>query len=66
MTGRIFTSDHHVYDLPTPIAWNVTHTGTVPCDSYSMTVLYEPEMAPVFHLAAGFAAIESGVTMLEI
>ena len=65
MTGRIFTSDHHVFDLPVPIAWNVTHTGTVPCDSYTMKVLYEPDMAPVLRLAAGFAAIESGVTVLR-
>lgn len=50
MTGRIFTADHHVYDLPQPLAWTVTHTGSVPCDSYSMTVLYEADMAPVLRL----------------
>ncbi len=65
MTGRIFTSDHRVYDLPQPIAWTVTHTGTVPCDSYEMTVLYRPEMAPVLRLAAGFACIHEGVTVLR-
>lgn len=65
MTGRIFTSDHHVFDLPEPLSWSVTHTGTVPCDCYAMTVLYERNMAEVLHLAAGFAAIESGVTMLR-
>lgn len=65
MTGRIFTSDHRVFDLPVPLAWNVTHTGTVPCDSYSITFLYENTMAEVLHLAAGFAAIENGVTMLR-
>lgn len=65
MTGRIFTADHHVYDLPEPLAWTVTHTGSVPCDSYSMTVLYEADMAPVLRLAAGFAAIESGQTVLR-
>ena len=65
MTGRIFTADHHVYDLPQPLAWTVTHTGSVPCDSYSMTVLYEADMAPVLRLAAGFAAIEAGQTVLR-
>ena len=65
MTGRIFTSDHHVYDLPTLLEWNVVHTGTVPCDSYSVTFLYQKEMAEVLHLAAGFAAIEKGETMLR-
>ena len=38
MTGRIFTADHHVYDLPELLAWNVTHTGTVPCDSYTVII----------------------------
>ena len=28
MTGRIFTSDHRIYDLPPLLRWNVTHTGT--------------------------------------
>ena len=60
MTGRIFTSDHHVYDLPALLEWNVVHTGTVPCDSYSVTFLYQKEMAEVLHLAAGFADIEKG------
>lgn len=65
MTGRIFTSDHRVFDLPEPLSWSVTHTGTVPCDSYSITCLYEKSMAEVLHLAAGFAAMEDGTTMLR-
>lgn len=65
MTGRIFTCDHKVFDLPEPIAWNVLHTGTVPCDSYEMTVLYRPEMAEVLKKAAGFACIHNGETVLR-
>jgi len=65
MTGRIFTSDHHVFDLPEPIAWRVVHTGSVPCDSYEMTVIYRPEMASVLRLAAGFACIHNGETVLR-
>ena len=65
MTGRIFTSDHHVYDLPALLEWNVTHTASVPCDSYSVTFLYRKEMAEVLHLAAGFAAMQGGETMLR-
>lgn len=65
MTGRIFTSDHHVYDLPELLAWEVTHTGTVPCDSYTVTFVYQPDMAPALRLAAGFAAIQDGGTMLR-
>lgn len=60
MTGRIFTSDHKVYDLPALLSWTVVHTGGVPCDSYTVTFLYDWEMAPVLRLAAGFMGIENG------
>ena len=53
MTGRIFTADHRIYDLPPLLSWTVTHTGGVPCDSYMVTFPYEPEMA-----AALFPALE--------
>ena len=53
MTGRIFTADHHVYDLPPLLSWNVRHTGTVPCDSWSVTAVYQPEMLTVLRMAAG-------------
>ena len=65
MTGRIFTADHQVYDLPPLLAWNVKHTGTVPCDSWSVTAVYKAEMAPVLKLAAGFAAMENGTVQLR-
>lgn len=60
MTGRIFTSDHKVYDLPALLSWTVVHTGGVPCDSYTVKFLYDREMAPVLRLAAGFMGIENG------
>ena len=60
MIGRIFTSDHKVYDLPALLSWNVVHTGGVPCDSYTVKFLYEKEMAPFLRLAAGFMGIENG------
>ena len=63
MTGRIFTADHHVYDLPPLLSWNVRHTGT--CDSWSVTAVYQPEMLTVLRMAAGFAAIENGMTQLR-
>ena len=65
MTGRIFTAGHQVYDLPPLLAWNVKHTGTVPCDSWSVTAVYKAEMAPVLKLAAGFAAMENGTVQLR-
>ena len=60
MTGRIFTADHRIYDLPPLLSWTVTHTGGVPCDSYAVTFLYQPEMAPVLRMAAGFIGFENG------
>ena len=60
MTGRIFTSDHKVYELPVLLEWNVVHTGGVPCDSYSVKFLYDREMAPVLQRAAGFIGLEKG------
>ncbi len=65
MTGRIFTCDHRVYDLPELLEWEVVHTGTVPCDSYSVTFLYDRSMAEALRLAAGFAAIDRGTVMLR-
>lgn len=65
MTGRIFTCDHRVYDLPELLSWEVVHTGTVPCDSYSVTFLYDKSMAEALRLAAGFAAIHRGRTVLR-
>jgi len=65
VTGRVFTCDHRVYDLPEPLSWEVVHTGTVPCDSYSVTFLFDRSMAEVLRLAAGFAAIYRGETMLR-
>lgn len=60
MTGRIFTSTHQTYDLPPLLSWSVVHTGTVPCDSYTVTCLYSKEMAPILPLAAGFIGFEDG------
>jgi prophage tail gpP-like protein len=60
MTGRIFTSDHKIYELPALLEWNVTHTGGVPCDSYSVTFLYKADMAPILKLAASFVGWENG------
>ena len=60
MTGRIFTADHRIYDLPPLLSWRVTHTGGVPCDSYAVTFLYQADMAPVLRRAAGFIGFDGG------
>lgn len=66
MTGRIFTADHHVYDLPPLLSWNVRHTGTVPCDSWSVTAVYQPEMLTVLANGGGFLPpLRMGMTQLR-
>ena len=65
MTGRLYTADHQVYELPPLLSWRVTHTGTVPCDSFSVTFLYQKEMAPALAMAAGFTAEENGRVLLR-
>lgn len=65
MTGKLYTADHQVYELPPLLSWRVTHTGTVPCDSFSVTFVYRKEMARALAMAAGFAAEEHGKVMLR-
>lgn len=65
MTGTLYTADHQIFDLPPLLSWRVTHTGTVPCDSFTVSFVYQKEMAAVLKLAAGFAAEEDGTVMLR-
>ena len=65
MTGKLYTADHQIFELPPLLSWRVTHTGTVPCDSFSVTFVYQKEMAQALKTAAGFAAEEEGAVMLR-
>lgn len=65
MTGYIITADHRIWALPALLSWQITYTGGVPCDSFSVTFPYEPEMLDRLHLAAGFTAYENGQVMLR-
>ena len=65
MTGRIITCDHRTFDLPPLTQWQVTYTGSVPCDSYTATFPYEAEMAEPLHLAAGFLAMDGETVLLR-
>ena len=65
MTGQIITSTHQTYNLPVLLRWEITYTGGVPCDCFSVTFLYDSSMAEPLHLAAGFAAVEGGDIMLR-
>lgn len=65
MTGRIITCDHRIFDLPALTKWQVTYTGAVPCDSYSVTFPYEADMAEPLRLAAGFLALDGETVLLR-
>ena len=65
MTGRIITCRHEIYELPELLEWTVVHTGSVPCDTYSVTFLYDSTMAEQLHLAAGFLAMVGDEVMLR-
>lgn len=65
MTGRIITCQHQIFELPALLEWSVVHTGTVPCDTYSVTFLYDKTMAEPLHLAAGFLAMVDEEVMLR-
>lgn len=65
MTGKLYTADHQIFALPPLLSWRVTHTGTVPCDSFTATFVYRREMAPALSMAAGFTAEEGGQVMLR-
>ena len=60
MIGQIFTCDHKTFRLPPLLAWNVVHTGSVPCDSFSVSFIYEASMAPILDRAAGFMGTYNG------
>ena len=65
MTGKLYTADHQIFALPPLLSWRVTHTGTVPCDSFSVTFVYQKEMEQALKTAAGFVAEEEGEVMLR-
>ena len=58
MRGRIITCDHRVFELPALLRWEMTYTGSVPCDSFTVTCVYDSTMAEPLHLAAGFLALD--------
>lgn len=51
------------YALPLLRSWDVTLTGGVPCDSFSITCLYQPEMAAVLDKAYRMRLTEERFTL---
>lgn len=65
MRGTIFTSDHQTLRLPPLLAWDIVRTGGVPCDSFSVTCLYDAAMSAPLHLASGFLAEDGDGVVLR-
>lgn len=65
LTITLDTYDGERYELPMLLEWELIYTGSVPCDSISVTCLYDESMAPVLPKATRFTAAREGSTMLR-
>lgn len=65
MTGVLWEYDGSVYRLPELLEWELTYTAGVPCDSFSVRCVYDPEMAGHLHRAVEFTAENGGQTMFH-
>lgn len=65
MTIRLETYDGGLYQLPVLLRWDLTYTGNVPCDSMSVTCLYDESMSEVLPKATRFTACQDGEVMLQ-
>ena len=65
LTIRLHTYDGLSYDLPMLLNWDIDLTGAVPCDSMSLTCLYDGGMADVLPKAERFTAFREGEIMLH-
>lgn len=58
MTGKLTTCDGAAYELPALYEWELTYTGGVPCDSFSLRCAYDASMAEPLRRATRFTAYE--------
>ena len=65
LTVILETYDGERYQLPMLVEWDLTYTGSVPCDSMAVTCLYDQGMSDVLPRATRFAARSGGTTMLR-
>jgi prophage tail gpP-like protein len=65
MKGTLITCDHRTFRLPPLLSWDIVRTGGVPCDSFSVTCLYDAAMSGPLHLASGFLAEDANGTVLR-
>ncbi|MGM9619327.1 MAG: hypothetical protein ACI3W8_05800 [Oscillospiraceae bacterium] len=60
MKGYLRTYDGREYELPTLLQWEVDLTGSVPCDSFSVSCAYDPAMLAVLPDVTRFYAVQEG------
>ncbi len=62
----VFTTyDGRTIQPPETVSWELTHTGSVPCDSFSACFLYDGGDAAFFSDATRVAAVEGDETVLR-
>ncbi|MEG0778965.1 MAG: hypothetical protein RRY95_05185 [Oscillospiraceae bacterium] len=62
MTGELIAYGGGVYPMPTLLSWTLTYTGGVPCDSFSVTCLYDKKWEAVLPKLYRFRAVSGGRT----
>ncbi len=65
LTIHLNTYDGASYALPRLLEWDITLTGSVPCDSMSVTCLYDEGMAEVLPKVTRFTAWQDSEIMLR-
>ena len=65
MTMCLETYGGGSYQLPVLLRWDLTYTGSVPCDSMTVTCLYDESMSDVLPEATRFTACQDGKTVLR-
>lgn len=65
MTGYLEEYDGSRYALPQLLDWELNYTAGVPCDSFSVETVYDPELEEHLHRAVEFTAEEGGQTMFR-
>ena len=63
MTGTIYDQKGREYGLPVLLEWEITHGLGGSCDSFTVTVPYQPEMLPILKTACRFRAVHNGETV---
>lgn len=65
LSVHLETFDGVGYGLPILIRWDLEYTGSVPCDSMTVTCLYDAGMAEILPKATRFTAYRDGEIMLR-